>query len=160
MLRPLPPSRFSSFVAAVTEAYAADNVAVGRWDAASAADMAAKEFQQLLPDGIATPDHVFYEIIDAAGSAGAGYVWFGAVQRGVRRMAYLYQLLVLPAFRRQGKARAALMALETIAREGGFDGLLLNVFASNDAARALYRSAGFAVTVISMQKLWTDTPPG
>lgn len=156
MLHTLPTAHFDRFVAAATQAYAADNVSVGRWDAASAAGLAAAEFKQLLPEGIATPDHFFHEIVEAPGGAAMGYVWFGAMQRGTRRIAYLYQLLVLPAYRRQGHARAALIALEGIAREQRFDALALNVFASNEAAHALYRSAGFAATAISMQKPLTN----
>ena len=48
--------------------------------------------------------------------------------------------------------RAALEALEPIARELGYDAIALHVFADNDVARSLYRSSGYVETDVSMRK--------
>jgi ribosomal protein S18 acetylase RimI-like enzyme len=61
------------------------------------------------------------------------------------------RLLVFPQYRR-GHARAALAALEAVAREHGITTLALNVFGSNHGAQELYRSVGYVVTSMSMQK--------
>jgi [ribosomal protein S18]-alanine N-acetyltransferase len=51
----------------------------------------------------------------------------------------------LPAFRRRGLADTLLSAAQTMAREAGFDGLLLEVAEDNKPAIALYDSFGFQV---------------
>lgn len=133
--------------------YAADNVASGRWAEADARDLARAETERLLPDGIATPDHHLFEIREAADGPPVGFLWAAAMSRGTRQVAYIYQLMVLPAFRRRGHARRALLEFETIALGMGFHAVALNVFASNDGAQALYRSVGFEPVSMNMQKV-------
>jgi ribosomal protein S18 acetylase RimI-like enzyme len=61
------------------------------------------------------------------------------------------RLLVFPQYRR-GHARAALAALEAAARAHRITTLALNVFGSNDGAQELYRSVGYVITSMRMQK--------
>ena len=57
-----------------------------------------------------------------------------------------------PEHRRQGHGRAALVQVEKLAEAMGLTGVALNVFGSNSAAQALYRSLGYSVTSLSMHK--------
>jgi ribosomal protein S18 acetylase RimI-like enzyme len=132
--------------------YAADNVASGRWDSQDAALLARAETTRLLPQGLATKDNDLYEIRAPASGDTVGYLWASALHRGVKRVAFVCWLYVLPEHRRQGHARRALQRYETMARRDGFGSVALNVFGSNTVAQALYRSLGFAVTSIGMQK--------
>lgn len=50
-----------------------------------------------------------------------GYLWAGALNRIIKKVAYIYQLQVLPQFRRQGHGRAALQEFEVIAKSLGFE---------------------------------------
>jgi len=152
ILVPMPAERFAEFVDAAAASHAADNVASGRWSAQEAQALARAELERLLPDGHGTPDHYLYDIKSDPEGAPLGFVWFANVARGGRRVAYLFQLLVFPQYRRRGHARAALAALEAVAREHGITTLALNVFGSNHGAQELYRSVGYAVTSMSMQK--------
>ncbi len=43
-------------------------------------------------------------------------------------------------------------ALEVLARELGYDAIGLHVFGDNEVARALYRSAGYVETDVTMRK--------
>jgi ribosomal protein S18 acetylase RimI-like enzyme len=148
----MPPERFPHFVEAAVTAYAADNVASGRWPPHDAESLARSEFEHLLPNGQGTPDNFFCEIREEARGEAVGFVWFGSLLRGRQRHAYLYQLLVGVEHRRRGYARSALAAFEALAQGMGFTAVALNVFGSNHAAQALYRSAGYTVMNIGMRK--------
>jgi ribosomal protein S18 acetylase RimI-like enzyme len=63
---------------------------------------------------------------------------------------YVYSVYVEPSFRRQGHGRAILAAAIELARETGKRSLRLYVKETNDAAIAMYRSAGFVT--ISLEK--------
>lgn len=53
------------------------------------------------------------------------------------------RIAVVKELQRQGVARALLTELDAVCREGGIRRILLDVRCGNDAARALYESAGF-----------------
>jgi len=59
---------------------------------------------------------------------------------------------VQPEFRGHGYGRAALLLLEPLARELGYDAIRLHVFGDNEVARRLYRSTGYTETDVSMLK--------
>ena len=70
--------------------------------------------------------------------AGFALVWHAADE------VHLLDLAVDPLDRRRGVARALVGRVLAYARENGARLVLLEVRQSNDAARALYRSAGFS----------------
>lgn len=143
---------FERFFELAVHTHAEDNVASGRWFSQDALLQARTEATRLLPQGLATKDNDFFEIQSTASSQIVGYLWTAALTRGAKKVAFIYQLYVLPEFRRQGHARRALQAYEVMARQGGFGSVALNVFGSNTVAQTLYRSLGFAVTSIGMHK--------
>lgn len=148
----MPAERFAEFTSAAAASYAADNVASGRWSPDEAEVLARAELERLLPNGHSTPDHFLYDIRSEPEGAAVGFVWLTHLARGSTRVAYLLELLVLPQHRRRGHARAALAAVEALAAAQGLTTLALNVFGSNGAAQDLYRSVGYVVTSLSMQK--------
>ena len=152
VLVPLPAAHFEAFVDAAAASHAADNVASGRWPVQGAEQLARSELVRLLPPGVATPDHHVYEIKAEPGAAALGFVWFGSVPRGDSRVAFVFQLFVYPPYRRRGHGREALLQVESMAAGMGFGAIALNVFGSNLPAQALYRSLGYAVTSVGMQK--------
>jgi ribosomal protein S18 acetylase RimI-like enzyme len=152
ILEPMPPERFDEFVEVVTPSHAADNVASGRWLEHESEPLARVELARLLPQQAATPDHYFYEIKPDPAGPRRGFVWLGTMPRGSVRVAFVFQLFVYPEHRRQGHGRAALAQVEKLAEAMGLTGVALNVFGSNVAAQALYRSLGYVVTSLSMHK--------
>ena len=72
-------------------------------------------------------------------------------KNGVRG-GYVYDLEVLPEFRRQGHAERAFAALEPIAEKLGLASIGLHVFAHNPGAQALYAKLGYKVTGLNMVK--------
>jgi len=146
------PENFLSFAETANAGYAQDNVAVGRWSSEEALARAEAEFLQLLPQGLATPDHHVYEIQDESTAETVGFLWFAVVGKGDARFAYVYNIGVERPFRRRGHARAALLWLEQFARVQGVGGVRLNVFAHNSAAQGLYRALGFETMSMMMNK--------
>ena len=73
------------------------------------------------------------------------------VDHGVRS-AYVYDLAVHAAHRRQGHARRAFKDLERRVRAVGIDRIGLHVFGQNPGAHALYAGLGYGVTGINMLK--------
>lgn len=152
ILEPMPRERFDEFVSVVIPSHAADNVASGRWLAHESLALAKAELERLLPQQAETPDHHFYEIKPNRADTGVGFVWLGTMPRGSVRVAFVFQLFVYPKHRRQGHGRAALVQVEKLAEAMGLTEVALNVFGSNSAAQALYRSIGYSVTSLSMHK--------
>jgi ribosomal protein S18 acetylase RimI-like enzyme len=142
---------FQAFASDAREAYAQDHVRAGSWSSSEALGKATAQFDQLLPQGIDTPDHFFFEIHDPSGRA-VGVVWFAVVGTREARAGYVYNIRVQPDCRRRGYGKLALRALESMAVEMGLPAIRLNVFAHNPGAEALYRSLGYVVTSSSMRK--------
>ncbi len=75
----------------------------------------------------------------------AGYALCVRVPKADERIGFLFvdELFVLPPFRRQGVASALLKRVQSLAVEMGLAGVRLLVRTGNEAARELYRRAGF-----------------
>jgi ribosomal protein S18 acetylase RimI-like enzyme len=151
-LRAITADEYVEFRALAEESYASDNVAAGRWQASEALRLARDEADTLLPRGMETPGHHLRGIVAEPDECLVGFVWFAAVGRGSQSVAFIYELIVKPEHRRRGYGRAALLATEHEARSAGYAGMALHVFAQNAGATALYRSVGFEVSSLNMQK--------
>jgi GNAT superfamily N-acetyltransferase len=73
-----------------------------------------------------------------------GLIWL-AIEPKVGAKSYILELFVIPAYRRQGYAKAAMLALEDYARSLGIGHIALGVYLKNVNARALYDSLGYKV---------------
>lgn len=152
VLVPMRRELFDQFAAEANEAYAADNVLTGRWSREDARTKAEEEFAHLLPQGVDTPDHFFYEVKNPAADS-VGFVWFAIVGTGAARAGYVFNIHIQPGEQRKGHGRAALVALESIAAGMNLPAIRLNVFGHNPGAQSLYRSIGYEVTASSMRKV-------
>ena len=140
-LFPMTREMFSEFAAEANAAYAQDHVLAGTWAPHDALAKATAQFNQLLPQGIETPDHFFYEVRDLSNAA-VGYLWFAVVGAGQAQAGYVYNIRIHPDCQRKGHGKAALLVLESIAAERQLPAIRLNVFGHNPGAQALYRSLG------------------
>lgn len=157
VLVPMRSERFAQFAAEANEAYAHDNVLAGRWAPEDARANAEAEFRHLLPDGIDTPDHFFYEVTDSSSNR-VGFVWFAVMGSGASRAGYLFNIQIHADQRRKGHGRAALLALESMAADMRLPSIRLNVFGHNPGAQALYRSLGYVLASSSMRKVLPAAP--
>jgi len=151
-LIPMRPERFEAYRLESARGYADDNVASGRWPAEGAHERALADFDQSLPQGLATADHYLYEIHDDGAQNAVGVIWFAVIERNGLRSAFVYDVEVQARFQRQGHARRAFQLLEPIVRAKGLSSIGLHVFTQNTGAQALYQSLGYRVTSINMMK--------
>jgi ribosomal protein S18 acetylase RimI-like enzyme len=131
--------------------YAAEKVRAGAWPAETADQRAAAAFATFLPDGRQTAGHEFRSIIDEA-SESIGAIWFAADPEMGRGSLFIWDIVIDPERRGRGYGRAAMEALEPLARSLGYDTIRLHVFGHNEVARSLYSAVGYTETDIQMAK--------
>ena len=112
-----------------------------------------KEIDALLPDGEKTKKHYLYAIEindfcsdrDTCVPAGinVGYLWFFAVEKEGRDIAFLMDIFVRPEYRRKGIARNSLGLAEKLLAERGCDTIRLHAADFNTAAKNLYAGLGY-----------------
>lgn len=150
-LLPMTESDYAAYVAESIPSYAAEKVASGQWSREESLDLAKQSLDQLLPQGLATPDNHLFTILDDRSEA-VGMLWIAVQARAGKRIAYVYDVSIRPAHRRKGHAAGAFLALEIEVRARGLSGIALHVFGHNLAAQALYARLGFQPTDINMYK--------
>jgi ribosomal protein S18 acetylase RimI-like enzyme len=150
-LVPMTQAEYVGFVSKSIRAYANDEVASGHWSEAEALELAKHSFDVLLPLGLATPEHHLFTI-RGDGALTLGMLWIALQKRAGKRIAYVYDVYISPLHRRRGYAAEAFVALESKARDLGFNGIGLHVFGHNSGAQALYAKLGFIATDINMFK--------
>jgi ribosomal protein S18 acetylase RimI-like enzyme len=150
-LPPMPWEEWDAWRTASIHRYAADMVRSGSWEAGNAEARARTLFARLVPDGPATAGHQFRSIVNEVGDR-VGAVWFAADEEFGRTAAFVWDIVVDPPYRGRGYGRAAMEALEPLARDLGYDAIRLHVFGDNEVARHLYTSVGYAETDVSMVK--------
>lgn len=148
----MSPAAFAAYGESEIASFAEENVACGRWPAEGALARSRAEFAELLPQGLATPGHHLMEILAGADGPVVGHLWFAVEERNGQQAAFVYDIVVHEAHRRQGHAARALQSLERLAGPLGFTRVSLHVAGDNEQAQRLYRQSGFAVTGVSMSK--------
>ena len=99
------------------------------------------ELERDYAEGVERGDRL-WSAVDPSGRT-VGWLWVTPLEAGV---AFLEQITVAEAVRRQGFGRAMLAALEELLALDGIEELRLNVFRANEPARALYADAGYEQT--------------
>jgi ribosomal protein S18 acetylase RimI-like enzyme len=144
-------SEYAAWLKATIPEHAADKVASGQWSEAASLELSKKEYQDLLPQGLETPDNYFFTIADPQAAA-VGALWFAVKTKFNAPVAYVFDVRVWPERQREGHAFRALLALEDEVRKLGLSGIALHVFGHNKGAQALYAKLGFQPTNISLFK--------
>ncbi len=153
-LDPMTPEVYGAWLGRTIAEYAAEHVAAGNWAAEGALEKARGQFDELLPDGLATDGQHLWSIRDAAGRH-VGILWVGP-RPNVERALYIWDIAIEPEARGHGYGGAALEALHAWAREHGYDRVGLHVFGHNDVARRLYLRSGYVETDVRMEKRLGD----
>jgi ribosomal protein S18 acetylase RimI-like enzyme len=139
---------YERFLERTIPEYAREKVAAGNWPLEGSLERAREEYQKLLPNDLATPNHYLYSI-ERDGEE-VGVIWLAALEDVDD--GFILELYVSENARGQGVASAAMRALEGEAKRLGFKKLGLHVFGHNMIARRLYEKLGYAVTNVNMAK--------
>lgn len=151
VLRPMTESEYAAWLRETIPAYASDKVASGQWSEDASLGLSKKEYQELLPQGLATHDNYLFTIIDSESTA-VGMLWFAVKTQFSAKVAYVYDVGVRPEQQRRGHAKRAFIALEDEVRKRGLSGIALHGFGHNTGAQALYAKLGYKPTNISLFK--------
>jgi ribosomal protein S18 acetylase RimI-like enzyme len=149
---PMDETDFQEYLARTVQDYADENVKAGAWDREGSLTKSRRAFDQLLPEGRLTEGHELLLITDSEQQATVGIIWYMMSGGPESRGAFICDLHIDEAHRRQGYGRRALLHLEEQLAERGVSRIGLHVFSDNTAARALYESLGYAATGINMVK--------
>jgi ribosomal protein S18 acetylase RimI-like enzyme len=150
-LRAMTGTEFAGYLARLIPAYADDHVRAGNYPADQAQELATKETADLLPQGAATPGHLFFTAETSAGEP-VGVLWLNLGHRGASQRAWIYDIEIEADQRGRGYGRALLNAAERECAARGITEIALNVFSPNAPARSLYESSGYQVTTLQMRK--------
>jgi ribosomal protein S18 acetylase RimI-like enzyme len=151
-LEPMTPEDYQAFLVKAIKEYADDHIRDGRWSAAEAMDESAKEYAELLPNGLKTPDHYLYTVVDERDDRPVGMLWY-AVRPGPKGpTAFIYDIRMHEDARGQGHGTQTLAALEEEAKARGVTSISLHVFGHNEGAFRLYQRVGYRVTNMMMAK--------
>ncbi|WP_157230865.1 GNAT family N-acetyltransferase [Kiloniella laminariae] len=150
-LERLPERAFADWKTHGIKAFAADKRKNHGYGADEALKLSADSFSRCLPQGLATPDHYIFQVLNTQDQP-VGTAWFAVQDDYGLRRAFIYDLEIVDRERRKGYGRATMMALEDEVRRRGIKTLGLHVFAFNKAAEQLYRWLGYKVTDLTMEK--------
>src|SRR5450432_1960659 len=104
---------FAVYVERAIPEFAQEKVDSGQWSKEASLELARQGFHELLPKGLATPESFLFTLREPIGQATVGMVWFAVHERAGQRIAYVYDVLVEPQYRRMGYGTRALEALES-----------------------------------------------
>ena len=151
VLRPMTQAEYADWLQQTIPAYAADKVTSGQWSEDESLQLSKREYEELMPQGLATPDNFLFTIEDSDANP-VGVLWFAVKKRSNAGIAYVYDIEVWSHQRRKGHAYRAFCALEQEVRRLGLAGIALHVFGHNTEAQALYAKLGFQPTNINLFK--------
>ena len=142
---------FDAYMTARDQEYAETLTATLTVEAARAKAKADRE--RFLPDGFATDGQRFFFAENDRGEVvGSAWLSLADPRTGSPETAWLFDIQVDPAQRRQGYATVILREVEAVVRSLGARSLALNVFGTNTAAIALYEATGYCVASQQMVK--------
>lgn len=147
----MEPDTWELWSVASIRRYAADMVRVAAWPPDEAEMRAATMFRSLVSSGRDTPGHEFRSIVNHGGQV-VGALWFAAEEANGHGSAFIWDIFIHESERGRGYGRAAMDALEPLARSLGYDTIRLHVFGDNEIARHLYGAAGYVETDVTMSK--------
>lgn len=155
-LEPMTQPEYDAYRAGAERDYAKSIARSGSMPEREAHEKAAADFARLLPQGLQTPEQVFWTAYD--GDDLVGQLWLHLRPTSEGPEAFGYDFEVREDLRRRGYGRAVMVAAERECRELGVVALALNVFGDNLGARALYEQEGFEVTSVQMRKRLVPAP--
>lgn len=134
--RPLRPEEYDAFLSYELAAYADSLCRDGQMTKEKAQAETRAEMEELLPQGLQTPQHFLCALQNDAGEA-VGLLWYDLLGRS---KCFIDDIVIAPAFRRQGYATAALKALENAVSTPH---IALHIFDSNRFGRLLFEKSGY-----------------
>ena len=152
-LEPMTPAQYERYLETAIPSYAQAHLRAGDCTAEEAPRLAKMDYDELLPQGLATPNQHLCSIFAEELVEPVGMIWFALREARGRKTAYIYDFIVEPQWRGKGYGTETLRLVEGLLAAQGVTRLSLNVMGWTHQARALYERTGFAVAGIGMTKV-------
>ena len=140
---------FNLYMSSAIETFASEKIKNGTWDKENAISNSKKQYDELLPYGLETPNNYFYDILNKDHII--GYIWIAKSQDN-NATAFIYDFEIYEKFQNMGYGSDSINLISIKAKELGFSSLALHVFGKNSRAIHVYTKTGFEITDINMQK--------
>jgi GNAT superfamily N-acetyltransferase len=150
-LEPMTADDFAAFLRKSIPEYAYDQMRTGNWTAEEAAARARGEFQQMLPNGLQTPNQYLRILLDEQGRK-MGMLWYFIDSSRQPVKAFLIDFFVFPEGRNKGYETEGLSLFEQEARANGAARVELQVFTHKAEDIALYQAGGYEQTSVFFAK--------
>ena len=151
-LLPMTQREFEEYFDNAVQRLAEDSIVAGNIQPDSANKWAGELLNKILSEGLNTPDHFFYSIVDDNLDKKVGYLRFSIREENNLRFPCLSDIIIFPAYRLQSYATHVMRLLEEKVQSLGFDEIKLHVYAHNHVAKTLYEKLGYRATNIQMTR--------
>ncbi|MBO0468441.1 GNAT family N-acetyltransferase [Enterococcus plantarum] len=151
-LQEMTEADYEKYITFAIKDYAHDKITAGTWSKNEAIDLAAKSFNELLPEGKETKNEFLYSIEEESIDKKVGFLWVHLNKTPYDSKFFIYDFIVFEEFRGIGYGKETLSCLDEKAKEMNVSQIDLHVFAHNKGAIHLYEQTGFVPTDISMSK--------
>ena len=111
-----------------------------------AEETANKQIFIILPDGIKTKDHFFFNVVDDTNGKKVGILWLATIydDKGTPAI-FIYDIRIEADLRGKGYGKKTLAALEEFTKEKNINKVSLHVFGHNQVAFELYKKTGYKI---------------
>jgi ribosomal protein S18 acetylase RimI-like enzyme len=144
----MPPASYDNWKDQIWKAYREEMIRAGTSEAAADENIQ-ENIKELMPNGKLTPGNFVFDVMNAEDHV--GYVWLNEKNSEW----FIYDIEIIEKYRRRGFGRETMQAIEAHIRAKGGNVIGLSVFGFNKVAQKLYKSEGYEVTRLSMQKKLT-----
>ena len=144
-IRAMTPDEFRHFYQWSIEQQAAELMKERHISYKAAIQTAAKEVDEMLPEGLHTKHNYLMTITEAPRGESAGFLWTLHEYTAGKKQSFLCDFAIWESKRRRGYGAAALYLMEKQAIDAGCQEIVLFVSDDNTVARALYEKYGYRV---------------
>ena len=145
MIRAMTPDDFRCFYQWSIEKQAKELMKERHISYEAAIQTAAKEVDEMLPDGLHTKHNYLMIIMEASCGEAAGFLWTLHEYTAGKKQSFLCDFAIWESKRRRGYGAAALDLMEKQAIAAGCQESVLFVSDDNTAAKTLYEKSGYRV---------------
>lgn len=150
-LRDMTEKEYTSFRKQSLEDYKKDKMRANGYTEEEALQISKDSFLHFLPEGFYSKDNFLLMLEDEKNNI-VGHLWYCIQGAENNRKSYICDILIYEEFRGKGFGKSSMLALEEHVKKKGILHIGLHVFGFNDIAISLYRSLGYEVTDLNMEK--------
>lgn len=144
-LRKMELQEFNDYIKNSVPSFAKELEKTGEFTKAQAEETAQRQFNEILPNGIQSEGHYFFNVVDDAKGKTVGIVWVAMKTENEQMSAFIYDLEIYEEERGKGYASAAMRQVDEFSRSEGASEIWLHVFANNSIAFHLYENLGYRI---------------